>query len=74
MIRELTDIELKEQFKLLDSDRINKILSLNKEGYKNEKCLKCNKIFLADIHFIKCNEKQCPMKSDESILDILLND
>lgn len=39
-----------------------------------EVCEKCKREFNDDIHFIRCKEDDCPMKSGGSILDMLLED
>ncbi len=73
--RELTKKEFNHFFNmenLLDDNRKNSIKEAMKE-HKNEKCLECGLVFFADIHFIKCNNEKCPMKSEdkETLLDKL---
>jgi hypothetical protein len=51
--------------------------AIEKDGYKNEKCPKCNTTFLACIHFIMCAATDCPMKCKKdtrSLLDMLKGD
>lgn len=53
-------------------DYVAKIEEAIKEGYKNEKCPKCEVTFIACIHFIKCAADVCPMKDQKdkrSLLD-----
>lgn len=48
-----------------------------KEGYKDEKCPKCQATFLACIHFIRCDADDCPMKDQKdkrSLLEQLMAD
>lgn len=33
------------------------------EGYKDEICSRCKKLFEAHIHWIRCDANPCPMKS-----------
>lgn len=44
------------------------------QGYKDETCSRCGTVFLAHIHFIRCNARPCPMLPDKprSILDMML--
>jgi uncharacterized C2H2 Zn-finger protein len=35
------------------------------EGYKDEACPKCGAVFEAQIHFIRCDAKPCPMVSTQ---------
>lgn len=44
------------------------------EGHKHEKCSKCSQTFMACIHFIRCDNNDCPMKDQKdkrSLLDML---
>lgn len=42
-----------------------------KEGYKDEKCEKCNAIFLAYHHWVRCDNEDCPMRTNTSLLNVL---
>lgn len=33
------------------------------DGYKDETCPKCGALFEAQIHFVRCDAKPCPMVS-----------
>lgn len=41
------------------------------EGYKDETCAKCGALFEAQIHFIFCDTKPCPMKSTTETRSLL---
>lgn len=34
-------------------------------GYKDETCAKCGILFEAQIHFIRCDARPCPMRSTQ---------
>lgn len=42
------------------------------EGLKDEICPQCGEVFLAHIHFIRCNMKGCPMSDGETFFDKLM--
>lgn len=42
------------------------------EGLKDEFCPKCDRLFLAHHHFVRCNEKSCPMSNGVSFLDMMI--
>lgn len=41
---------------------------------RDETCTKCDRVFTSDQHFVRCDDENCPMKSGESILDILFSE
>lgn len=44
------------------------------EGYKDEICGKCRQYFAAYKHFVRCEQKDCPMKDGKpSLLNRLLD-
>lgn len=42
-----------------------------KEGLKDEFCPKCNRLFLAHYHFVRCENKPCPMSNGKTFLEML---
>ena len=40
------------------------------EGYKDEFCPKCGELFLANVHFVRCYAKDCPMSNGKTLLDM----
>lgn len=41
------------------------------EGLKDERCKKCDRIFLAHHHFVNCVDKPCPMSNGKTFIDML---
>ena len=76
--REATPEEVTKAIKgIADKDRSEafireKVAEAEAEGHKNEVCGKCDRIFLAFHHFVRCAEADCPIKSGQSVLDCLL--
>ena len=75
---ELTDEEsekLIEMEGLFPQNRKDSIREAMQE-HKNEKCLKCGLVFMADVHAIRCDNSECPMKSEDgkSLLDHWMED
>lgn len=62
MVEAMDDITIEKYYAALD------------EGYNNERCLKCGVLFLAHIHFIRCDEPNCPMKGTPSLFDMLFSE
>lgn len=48
----------------------------NEKQHKDEICSKCKAVLLAHIHFVRCDESDCPMRSPnpKSVLEMLLDD
>ena len=44
-----------------------------KDGYKDELCSKCGDVFLAHVHFVRCDNKPCPMSNGKSFLDMWID-
>jgi len=40
------------------------------QGLKDEICLKCDRLFLAHIHFVACENKPCPMSNGKTFWDM----
>jgi hypothetical protein len=61
-----------EEIKKLSPEKLEDHDNCIKKGYKDEICPKCNTIFLANVHFVRCDEKPCPMSNGKSLLDMIL--
>ena len=44
------------------------------EGYKDEVCKECGVMFLAHIHFIRCDHSKCPMSSGKTFFEMWLEE
>lgn len=41
------------------------------EGYKDETCGECGRLFPAHVHFIRCSKRPCPMVSTKDSRSLL---
>jgi hypothetical protein len=64
--------EIETAISLLDEKTKQEHDKCIKEGLKDEFCPKCNRLFLAHIHFIACDNDQCPMSNGKTFFDMLL--
>lgn len=75
MNKEIESIELEKILVGLDKEELRLRNEGVAEGYKDEKCPKCDTIFLAHKHLIMCEHASsgnCPMVTDtKSLLDKL---
>ena len=59
-----------EAISKMDSEQRKDYDECIKKGYKDEFCSKCNQLFLANVHFIRCADPNCPMSNGKSLLDM----